>query len=135
VIGAFTITLDPTISITGGTTITLDNVNITPSTMAPFFNYSPTISGGLLTVCSSFSASLCAVASGTNSFFVGISNFPSTPTFFEFTYSQLGFPIVFTAEMGSVSVVPGPIVGAGLPGLILAGGGLLGWWRRRRKIA
>src|ERR1700730_7514558 len=68
VIGSFTITIDPTMSILGGTTVTFDNVNLTPSTIAPFFDYSATTFGGLLSVCSSSDANFCASTTGINSF-------------------------------------------------------------------
>jgi hypothetical protein len=120
--------------------VTGQNINLTdptPVLVGSIFTKSfATAAGAFLetltvTLVTPGASSLGITATGT---ITGPAGFDPTPVFYSAAYTQNQGPGTQINASFNDATVPGPIVGAGLPGLMLAALGLvaLGWRRRQR---
>jgi hypothetical protein len=142
VTGSFTVTYDPTQTIFGATSITLNNLSIDLGSPL-VFDYNPSAQaitiGGSFPVAGPF-AEPGEVVAGSDDFDLQITNLTASSYFFAaFLYSQAGVPHVFTAGNLALTVTPGAVASTPIPGTLpllgtgLAALGLLGLRRMRRS--
>jgi hypothetical protein len=119
------------ITMTSPTPVTLGST-FTKSFTTPLGSFLENLTVSLVTPGPS---SLGVTATGTITQTAG-TGFDPTPVFYSAAYTQNGGPgnQINASFNDSTTAVPGPIAGAGLPGLILAAGGLLALARRRRQL-
>jgi len=132
--GTFTTFVGDAVNFPTGTN---DFNSLTAAALQPFLTVDTTGPSFTLT---SETTSLVPIGGGNSSFDISgsgifhLAGFSDTPGSFTLSTQSIGGVFQNTSFSASAMAVPGPIVGAGLPGLMAACGGLLALARRRRKV-